>query len=157
MTHRIRHAMQSPGGLLVSRGGIVEADETYVGRKPGRQKRAGTGHKEAVFALVQRGAVVRSVHITGKTFAGVKRSLKANVSPDAVLMTDDARMYKKIAKQFADHKSVNHNHSAGEYVRGDAHTNQHHRGRVFDLQARYDGGVSASQLRPFAAAIPDGV
>jgi hypothetical protein len=36
-------------------------------------------------------------------------------------MTDDARMYKKIAKQFADHKSVNH--SAGEYVRGDAYTN----------------------------------
>ena len=36
-------------------------------------------------------------------------------------MTDDARMYKKIAKQFADHQSVNH--SAGEYVRGNAHTN----------------------------------
>lgn len=36
-------------------------------------------------------------------------------------MTDDARMYRKIAKAFAEHKSVNH--SAHEYVRGDAHTN----------------------------------
>lgn len=122
MGHRIRLAMtQNPSGLMGSGGGVVEADETYVGRKWKARVRPGHGHKETVFSLVQRGGTVRSVHITGKTFAGIKRSLKANVAKDAVLMTDDARMYKKIAKQFADHKSVNH--SAGEYVRGDAHTN----------------------------------
>lgn len=43
------------------------------------------------------------------------------LSPDAVLMTDGARIYRKIGKKFADHQAVNH--SAGEYVRGDAHTN----------------------------------
>ena len=58
---------------------------------------------------------------TGKVFAGVKRALKDNVSPDATLMTDDARIYRKIAKQFADHQAVNH--SQEEYVRGDAYTN----------------------------------
>jgi transposase-like protein len=122
MGHRIRLAMTTnPAGLMGSGGGVVEADETYIGRKWNKRVRPGAGHKEVVFSLVQRGGGVRSVHITGKTFAGIKRSLKANVSKDAVLMTDDARMYKKIAKQFADHKSVNH--SAGEYVRGDAHTN----------------------------------
>jgi len=36
-------------------------------------------------------------------------------------MTDDALIYRKIAKKFADHQAVNH--SAGEYVRGDAHIN----------------------------------
>ena len=36
-------------------------------------------------------------------------------------MTDDARIYRRIAKQFASHESVNH--SAGEYARGNAHTN----------------------------------
>jgi hypothetical protein len=36
-------------------------------------------------------------------------------------MTDEARQYKEIGKDFADHQSVNH--SAEEYVRGDAHTN----------------------------------
>ena len=36
-------------------------------------------------------------------------------------MTDDARIYRKIAKRFASHDAVNH--SAGEYARGDAHTN----------------------------------
>jgi len=123
MTHRIRHAMNdvSGGGLMGSGGKPVEADETYVGRKPGRDKRRGHGHKETVFALVERGGKVRSTHITGKLFAGIKRSLKKNVSPDARLMTDSALHYRKIGKKFADHQAVNH--SAGEYVRGDAHTN----------------------------------
>jgi transposase-like protein len=122
LSHRIRHAMTAgPAGLLGSNGGAVEADETYIGRKPGRKMRPGTGHKETVFSLVERGGNVRSTHITGKTFAGIKRALKDHVTPDATLMTDDARMYRKIAKQFADHKSVNH--SQHEYARGDAHTN----------------------------------
>jgi transposase-like protein len=123
MGHRIRLAMQdAPAGLMGEGGGVVEADETYIGRKPFRQKaRAGAGHKEMVFALVQRDGKARSFHITGNKFAGIKQALKDNVSPSATLMTDDARIYRKIAKQFADHQSVNH--SRDEYVRGEAYTN----------------------------------
>jgi transposase-like protein len=122
MGHRIRLAIAGHDGSLMGEGGgIVEADETYIGRTNGRTVRRGAGHKNTAFSLVQRDGKVHSTHITGKTFAGIKRSLKKNVSPDAVLMTDDARMYRKIAKQFADHQAVNH--SAGEYVRGDAYTN----------------------------------
>ena len=54
-------------------------------------------------------------------FDGIKKALRENVSPDARLSTDEARMYRKIAKQFAEHITVNH--SQDEYVRGDAHTN----------------------------------
>ena len=36
-------------------------------------------------------------------------------------MTDDARWYRNIMKPFASHETVNH--SKGEYVRGNAHTN----------------------------------
>jgi hypothetical protein len=101
---------------------VVEADETYWGKKPGKHwQRAGHGHKETVFSLLERGGMVRSTHITGKFFAGIKRSLRANVDPESVLMTDSARFYRNIAKRFADHQAVNH--SKGEYVRGDAHTN----------------------------------
>ena len=121
MTHRIRLAMTAEGGLMGSGGGVVEADETYVGRKPGRKIRQGVGHKEMVFSLVERGGKVRSQHITGKAFDGIKDALKANVSPEAILMTDEARMYRKIGKQFADHQTVNH--SKEEYVRGEAYTN----------------------------------
>lgn len=122
LAHRIRHAMSDQGGGLMGEGGgTVEADETYIGRKPGRKVRQGVGHKEMVFSLVERGGKVRSKHITGKTFDGIKAALKANVSSEAVLMTDEARMYRKIGKQYADHQTVNH--GKDEYVRGEAYTN----------------------------------
>ena len=67
LAHRIRHAMSDQGGgLMGSGGGVVEADETYIGRKPGRKMTRGAGHKHMVFALVERGGNVRSKHITGK-------------------------------------------------------------------------------------------
>jgi transposase-like protein len=53
MTHRLREAMKpNSNGLLGSLGGTVEADETFIGRKPGTKVRRGHGHKEAVFSLV---------------------------------------------------------------------------------------------------------
>ena len=122
LAHRIRRAMSDQGGgLMGSGGGVVEADETYIGRKPGRKMKAGAGHKEMVFSLVERGGNVRSKHITGKSFAGIKRALKANVSPEAVLMTDEARMYRNLGKKYAAHLTVNH--SQKEYARGEASTN----------------------------------
>lgn len=53
-------------------GGIVEADESYIGRKPGTKVRRGPGHKETVFAPVERNGKARSIHITGKMFDGIK-------------------------------------------------------------------------------------
>ena len=123
LAHRIRFAMADFGksGPMGSRGGIVEADETYIGRKPGRSSRRGWGHKNMVFSLVERDENVRSFHITGKMFDGIKKALRETVSPEARLATDEARMYRKIAKAFAEHMTVNH--SQDEYVRGDAGTN----------------------------------
>ena len=123
LAHRIRFAMADfgKGGLMGSGGGVVEADETYIGRKRGKQMRPGAGHKHMVFSLVERGGKVRSTHITGKSFDGIKKALKSNVSPDARLATDEARMYRKIAKRYAEHLTVNH--SANQYRDGDATTN----------------------------------
>ena len=123
LAHRIRFAMADFGktGLMGSGGGIVEADETYVGRKPFRKKGRGGGHKNVVFSLVERDGNVRSFHISGKMFDGIKKALRENVSPEARLATDEARMYRKIAKAFAEHMTVNH--SQDEYVRGEAGTN----------------------------------
>jgi ISXO2-like transposase domain len=56
-----------------------------------------------VFALVERDSKVRSTHITVKSFDGIKRALKKNVSPDGRVATDEARMYRKIAKRYAKH------------------------------------------------------
>jgi hypothetical protein len=121
MNHRLREAMKSPGGVMGTGGGTVEADETYIGRKPGSVKRRGYAHKEAVFSLVERNGNVRSFHVNDVTAKTLKEKLVKNVSKSANLMTDDAGQYRRMHKEFASHEVVNH--SAGEYVRGNAYTN----------------------------------
>jgi len=62
--HRIREAMKSSfTGPLGGEGEVLEADETFVGRKPKRKIGRGAGHKHAFFALVLRGGPVRSFHV----------------------------------------------------------------------------------------------
>ncbi|WP_338029744.1 IS1595 family transposase [Gluconacetobacter tumulisoli] len=122
MTHRIREAMRtetfSPMG---GSGKVVEADETYIGRKAGIPVRRGYAHKRAVVSLVERGGKVRSFHIDKATAATVAPITQANIDKETRLMTDESSIYTKLGKDYQEHQSVNH--SANEYVRGDAHTN----------------------------------
>ena len=125
MMHRIRKASEPVGELpkLGGGGGVVEADETYIGKKPDAPKvrrKAGAAQKNMVFSLVERGGKVRSFHISGPMFEGIKQALQAGVSLEAHLQTDEARMYNNIGKAFASHGRVNH--SIKEYVRGDLTT-----------------------------------
>jgi transposase-like protein len=123
LSHRIRLAMDVNVGKLGEGGGIVEADETYIGKKTnsGWKRRGGFANKNTVFALVQRDGQMKSTHITCKNFAGVKRAFKNNLSPEANLMTDEHRKFRNIGKQYASHEVVNH--SKYEYVRGDVSNN----------------------------------
>lgn len=123
MMHRIRFALRDPvfADKLGGGGGTVEADETYVGGKVKGMGRAYKGNKTPVVALVERGGRVRSRSVgkvTGKT---LRQVLDTHLDPSANLMTDDLPAYRKPGKRFASHETVNH--SAGEYVRGNAHTN----------------------------------
>jgi transposase-like protein len=113
LCHRIRYALKdvAPGGPL---GGIVEADETYIGGKRRGKGRGYTGNKIAVVSLVQRDGDVRSTvmgRVNGKSIGVL---LEQNVSPDAHLMTDESPLYKKVGERFASHSTVNH--SAEEYA-----------------------------------------
>jgi transposase-like protein len=121
MTHRLREAMKSTERGLLGGGGVVEADETFVGRKPGTKVRRGYAHKEAVFSLVERGGTIRSFHVPDVTADTLKAKLKENVARSARVMTDDAKQYGDLGKTYLDHQTVNH--SEKEYVRGDASTN----------------------------------
>lgn len=123
LTHRIREAMRT-GTFAVPMGGsgrIVEADETYIGRKEGKAVRRGHGHKRAVVTLVERGGEARSFHVDRATISNVTPIVRQNIDRETRLMTDESGIYTKVGKDFAGHESVNH--SADEYVRGDAHTN----------------------------------
>ena len=123
MTHRIREAMRdgdlSPFG---SGGGAVEVDETFIGNKKGRETRHGYEHKHKVLALVDRNTgKARSMVIDNLSTRTIRPIVRENVLREARLMTDEARHYVKVGREFADHQVVRH--SAGEYGRGDAHTN----------------------------------
>jgi transposase-like protein len=122
--HRIREAMRDLGIAAAPMGfggGIVEADETFLGRKQGRRAKSGYGHKMAVMSLVERGGRVKSFHIEAANKSEVERVINANVSDEARLMTDGAAYYLRGKFNVAEHQMVNHD--ADEWVRGDAHTN----------------------------------
>ncbi len=121
MAHRIRKAMEPESAKKLGSNAPVEADETFVGTKPGAVKRRGYAHKNAILSLVERGGKVRSFHVPNVSAKTLKPYLQAHVDPEAHLMTDDAGQYRIIGPEFAKHDTVNH--SAGEYVRGNAHTN----------------------------------
>ena len=122
MTHRIREAMAS--GNLPPFGGqgmTVEIDETFIGKKDGAPVRRGYAHKHAVMTLVERGGSARSFHVDGTSAADLLPIIKANVLPGTRVMTDEAGQYAHLGKYFTEHDFTRH--SAGEYVRGETHTN----------------------------------
>jgi transposase-like protein len=133
MTHRIREAMRELG--LTPMGGegeIVEADETYFGKQeamrvsPQRKGRPFTkqGHKwnnRPIVSLVQRGGKVRSFHVAVADKETVQKIVRENIAAETRLHTDESRLYRGAKAIFAAHETVRH--TAGEYVRGDIHTN----------------------------------
>jgi transposase-like protein len=132
MAHRIREGMRElfpeETGPLGGEGKTVEIDETFVGGKEknkhaSKRKHLGTGGagKEAVFSLVERKGRVRSHHIPAVTADNLRPIVEAQIHGATFVMTDEGGAAKKVGSEFSKHDSVNH--SAGEYVRGDAHTN----------------------------------
>ena len=127
MTHRLRQAMRTGTlGPLGGEGKVVEADETYFGSKDVVTKRtirgkSGLASKRAVVALVERGGSLRAFHVARADKANVGAVLRENVAREATLVTDESRLYHAVGAEFAAHERVNH--SLGEYVRGEAHTN----------------------------------
>jgi hypothetical protein len=102
-------------------GSIVEIDETYIGKKVGKAKRRGYGHKHAVLTLVNRKGEARSFHIQSASAAVVIPIVRANISEEAKIATDEAPLYRYLDTGFAGHESVNHGKE--EWSRGEFHTN----------------------------------
>lgn len=126
MEHRIREAMRD-GALAPfgSAGGAVEVDETFIGvdrNAPTDVKKLNWVQRNKVLALVDRDQkAVRTMVIDDLKVSTIRPIVEANVAREARIMTDEAPRYKAVAKGFASHQSVNH--GAGEYGRGEAHTN----------------------------------
>ena len=125
MLHRLREAWDESG--LEQFIGPVEADETYIGGKrknmPKAKRKTLTGRgavgKTAVVGMKDRATnrvTARSMPATDKpTLQGF---VAQHAAPGAKVYTDEASAYEGMP---FDHEAVCH--SAGEYVRGMAHTN----------------------------------
>lgn len=124
LAHRLRAALTTSGTLYV---GPVEVDETYFGGKRKnmpKHKRAqltgrGASGKSAVVGAKDRDSKQVTAGAVPDTKADTLRGFAtAAAAPGATVYTDDATAYDGLPRQRTSVK-----HSAGEYVRGQAHIN----------------------------------
>ena len=134
MSHRIREAMRDGSFTpLGGNGQIVEADETYFGKRaepyvspqrkgrPYQYKAKGPRNKRAILGLVERGGHVRTFHVKQATKVNVAQLVTENVAKESKLFTDESRLYSGMVDHFLDHQAVRH--GAGEHVREGVHSN----------------------------------
>ncbi len=110
-------------------GGPAEADETWFGGKRANMSKSkrkalsgrGSAGKDAAVGIRDRATGRVAAHVTsaGPT-RRTSRFVAERVRPGAKLHTDEARAYRPRTARY-DHEAVNH--SVGEFVRDQAHTN----------------------------------
>jgi ISXO2 transposase-like protein/transposase-like zinc ribbon protein len=137
---RMGHALRLMVGLDRPLDGVVELDEFFFGRTPGRSlkrpnpkpegKRRSKTKKTPALCVVQRPSVLASGAPAGAAGASIvdnlsevetERVLSAAVDPAAHLMSDEWAAFVSVGAQFAAHDTVRH--SIGEYARGQVHAN----------------------------------
>jgi transposase-like protein len=116
LSHRIREAMRS-GDLAPfgSGGGVVEVDETFIGKLPGVPKKRAFHHKMKVLALVDRDSgKARTMVVDNVRAETLMPIVLANVAREARVMTDEHSGYRDMKLHFAGHGTTSH--GRGQYV-----------------------------------------
>ena len=124
MLHRLREAWDESG--LEAMLGPVEADETYVGgerKNMSRAKRKVLSGRGPVGKAIVAGVKDRATNrVAARTVPKVDREtlqgfVADHAAPGAKVYTDEHAAYRGMP---FDHEAINH--TLGEYVRGEAHT-----------------------------------
>ncbi len=118
MFKQIRKLMDENEGILKK---AVEVDETYVGGKRHGTRGRGAEGKTAVVGIVQRKGKVMTKVVGDTKRSTVMPIIDRNVAKKSIVYTDEYPIYNAVETDGYIHKRCNH--SAGEYVIGDAHTN----------------------------------
>lgn len=128
MMHRLREAMKDIAPApMGGEGQSIQADETYYGNTSKRAKYYKKGHslKSSVVALVEKpsGRVRVKKLEHGVSSPDVREFLVTNADRKSELHTDESRLYIKVGKEFAAHKTVLHGwNQGGHYVGKDGQT-----------------------------------
>ena len=122
LEHRMRTAFADNGIVL---DGVIEADEMYLGprernKHASKKLRAGRGPvgKQPIIGLVQRGGTGVAFPIDTTAAYRVSGIVNERVAAGSRVYTDESRSYSRVK-----HKHETVNHTLGEYVRGEVHTN----------------------------------
>jgi len=120
MAKQIRLLMSDNDGPL---GGneIVELDETYVGGKAKGKRGRGAARKTPVFGAVERNGKLKTKVVLNVRKLTLMPLTKDMVIDSSVIVTDESNSYNDVKKLGHLHESINH--SKGQYVDGDVHTN----------------------------------
>jgi transposase-like protein len=123
MAHQLRELMEKaddPRPLARH----VEVDDAYIGGKPRTPAKHKTGRgtdKAVVIGLVERGGRVKARALPYLRTGIAENIIQTNVAAGARIDTDELNVYGVLADKGFDHQTIKH--GAGEYVRGDVHTN----------------------------------
>jgi transposase-like protein len=116
MSHRIREAMHSTnGGMFGTGGGVVEVDETFIGKLKGAPVKRAFHHKMKVIAFVDRDSgQARTMAIENVNASTLMPIVLENVASEARVMTYEHSRYRDMKRFFAGHGTTSH--GRGEYV-----------------------------------------
>jgi transposase-like protein len=122
LAHRVREAMKDGNpSPLGGKGKTVEVDETFVGGKKGNRASRKVAPRKTVLSLVERGGKVRSFHIARIHANTIRGAIVTNIDRNSHLMSDDARFYWAIGREFASHGTTLHN--LRQFAVGEKHSN----------------------------------
>ncbi len=125
LAHRIREAMRSGDfSPMGGAGGIVEIDETYIGKRDHLRGRKidsrGGWHKVPMLTLVDRNGSARSFIVDRTNRDTILPIIRDNLDAEARVVTDDSSIYHSLDTEY-EHAFVVH--SKGQWGRGEIHTN----------------------------------
>jgi transposase-like protein len=121
MMHRIREAMKDDASPLGGPGKVVESDEAFVGGKKRNRLSGKTAPKKKVVTLVERDGRARSFHVANIHANTVRGAIVTHVDRASTLMTDEARVYWAVGREFAAHGHTLH--ASRKFGKGETHSN----------------------------------
>jgi len=124
MMHRVRRIMGKHKDGYVTKGGMVEIDELYQGGNPKNmhaKKRYGREPKATIFGMKERGGYTLTKQVQNNKKETLQPEIRRHVKPGSPISSDGHKSYAGLSDKGYIHKSVDH--SIGQYVKGEFHTN----------------------------------